>query len=348
MKKKKVLFIAITLLAITLLATACSNEKEKKEQQKYDYLVLVNKYSRLPDDWEKNVELVNTKNAWDEDIQVEKEAYKQFKKFKQEVDNDLKEYNTTIELDSTYRSIKAQQELWDEWSEDPEKGIDYVRKFVAVPGYSEHHTGLAIDICLKKDGELVYDNDEMIAEREIFEKIHAKLSKYGFILRYLENREDMTGYTYEPWHLRYVGDTEIAKEIMDKNITFEEYLGGIDNIKENQSAAKYQIERALQEHFKEIYQDKITNSRFNVTKIYTEKEEKEKTMKSLKLGKNEVAFEVTYQLQPAEGIDLNELMVVDGEYDENLGWVKNLSRVGVLRYHDKNNSYSIDNFGTGW
>ena len=65
----------------------------------------------------------------------------------------------------------------------------------------------------------------MIAQREIFAKIHAKLADYGFILRYLENRDDITGYAYEPWHLRYVGSTEIAKEIMSKDITFEEYLG---------------------------------------------------------------------------------------------------------------------------
>ena len=64
----------------------------------------------------------------------------------------------------------------------------------------------------------------MIAEKEIFSKIHAKLADYGFILRYLNGREDSTGYTYEPWHLRYIGDKNIAKEIMDKNITLEEYL----------------------------------------------------------------------------------------------------------------------------
>ena len=132
-----------------------------------------------------------------------------------------------IELDSCYRSVAAQQELWDRWS--VEKGIDYVRTYVAVPGYSEHHTGLALDICIKVNGELVYENEDMIAEREIFAKIHAKLAEYGFILRYLENRDDITGYAYEPWHLRYVGSTEIAKEIMTKNITFEEYLESIKN-----------------------------------------------------------------------------------------------------------------------
>ena len=335
MKKNKILLLIILLLVTGLFVTACDNKEDDNEG--YDYLVLVNKYSQLPDDWEKNVELVDAKNAWDEDIQIEKNAYKQYKKLKKELEED----GVEIELDSVYRSVQAQQDLWDEWSADPEKGIDYVRKFVAVPGYSEHHTGLAVDICLKKDGELIYDNDEMIAEREIFAKIHKKLAKYGFILRYLEGREDSTGYTYEPWHLRYINSPKIAKEIMDKEMTFEEYLDSRKDLKDVPSAVTYKIEVALQEYFKEIYKDKIDNSRFNITKIYTKKE-------SLKLGKNEFAFEVTYQLQPKEGIDTEELTNPNGEYDEDLGWVKNIHRVGVLRYNKENNSYSIDNFGTEW
>ena len=169
-------------------------------------------------------ELVDTKNVWDEDIKVEKKTYNQYKKLKIEVDNDLKDYNATIEIDSTYRSVAEQQDLWDEWSEDPDKGPEYVKKFVAVPGYSEHHTGLAIDICLKVNGKLIDDNDDMIAQKEIFSKVHEKLAKYGFILRYLENKDNITGYSYEPWHLRYIDNPKIAKEIMENNLTLEEYL----------------------------------------------------------------------------------------------------------------------------
>lgn len=352
---KKKIYTTITILSIfilTLLITGCSSKQKTKKTNtntKYDYLVLVNKYTQLPDDWEKNVKLIKTKNAWDEDIKVEQEAYKQYKKLKEEVNKDLKEFNTTIELDSTYRSVKDQQQLWDEWSNDPEKGLDYVKKFVATPGYSEHHTGLAIDICLKKDGELISDNDEMINEREIFSKIHKKLAKYGFILRYLENREDKTGYTYEPWHLRYVGSKEIAKEIMDKDETFEEYLDGIDDITNNNSAAKYRIEKTLQKKFEKIYKDKISNSRFNVTKIYNQSEaNKDKVLKTLKLGKNDLAFDVTYQIQPVDEKDINELTIPNGEYDKETGWIKDIGRVGVLKYNDKDKTYSIKNFGTGW
>ena len=222
MKKLKNIIIMSLVLVCVISLTACTKEEEKKT--KYDYLVLVNKQNKLPDDWEENVVLVDTKNACDEDIQVEKKAFEQYKKLKEDVNEELKKYNATIELDSTYRSVAEQQKLWDEWSADPEKGPEYVKKFVAVPGYSEHHTGLAIDICLIIDGEIVADNDDMIAQREIFSKVHAELAKYGFILRYLEGKDDITGYAYEPWHLRYINDPEIAKEIMDNNLTLEEYL----------------------------------------------------------------------------------------------------------------------------
>ena len=64
----------------------------------------------------------------------------------------------------------------------------------------------------------------MIADTESFAKVHAKLAQYGFILRFPQGREDITGYNYEPWHFRFVNDPEMAKEIMEDNITFEEYL----------------------------------------------------------------------------------------------------------------------------
>ena len=189
----------------------------------------------------------------------------------------------------------------------------------------------------------------MIADRKTFTKIHKKLAKYGFILRYLEDRDDITGYAYEPWHLRYVGSEKIAKEIMDKDITFEEYLGSIKDLKNNNEAAKYQIEKTLQKYFEDIYKDQIVNSRFNITKIYTNDEvKKNETINSLKLGKNDIAFEMTYQLQPSDENNIDELTIPNGEYDEELGWVKNISRVAVLKYNDKNGSYSIKNFGTGW
>ena len=64
----------------------------------------------------------------------------------------------------------------------------------------------------------------MIIECEIFEKVHKKLADYWFILRYPDGKENITWYTYEPRHLRYIWDVNVAKEIMEKRETLEEYL----------------------------------------------------------------------------------------------------------------------------
>ena len=138
-----------------------------------------------------------------------------------------------IELDSARRSIAAQQDIMDRFIE--KYGLDYALKTVAEPGYSEHHTGLALDLYFRlkgEDGEFtdVYYNEDMVQYPEIWEKIHAKLADYGFILRYLKGREHITGYGYEPWHIRYVYDPEIAEEIMTKGITLEEYLGATASV----------------------------------------------------------------------------------------------------------------------
>lgn len=195
---------------------------ENAAESAYDYLVLVNKQNALPDNWEEVVELEESENRWGETYLVEKAALAAFKELQKDL---LENDGIIIELDSTYRSVKRQQEIWDEF--EAEKGIEYARQYVAVAGHSEHHTGLAIDICIEKDGVRIDDNDDMIAERGIFAQIHKKLADYGFILRFLEGQNDITGYAYEPWHFRYVNSVDIAKEIMDKGITFEEYLGKV-------------------------------------------------------------------------------------------------------------------------
>jgi LAS superfamily LD-carboxypeptidase LdcB len=197
--------------------TGCGTTK-KEEKEKIDYLVLVNKQNKLPDNWEEIVELSDAKDFEGGTIQVEKEALEKF----YELRNDLLEEGVDIELDSAYRSVKRQKELWAEF--EKEYGLEYTKKTVATPGYSEHHTGLAIDVCIRKNGKLIYENADMVKEKKIFAKVHAKLAEYGFILRYPEGKDDITGYSYEPWHFRYIKDTKKAQEIMSKGLTLEEYL----------------------------------------------------------------------------------------------------------------------------
>ncbi|MBQ3294507.1 M15 family metallopeptidase [Candidatus Saccharibacteria bacterium] len=184
------------------------------------YLAIVNKEHKLPDDWLDWIVLKPAQNSLGENFLVEEITLAHFNALREELLQD----GIQIELDSTYRSPEEQQAIWNEWSADPEKGPDYCKQYLAEVGYSEHHTGLAIDIfVIKPDGTIERENDEMIADRDTFAKIHEKLAKYGFILRYPEGKEDITGYTYEPWHLRFVGEN-IARDIFEQNLTLEEYL----------------------------------------------------------------------------------------------------------------------------
>ena len=206
---KKIFFSL--LLVFMLLLTGCGNEKT-------NYMILVNKESKLPEDWESQIELVDVYTGLDETYQVEKKTAEAYAKLRE----DLAKEHIIIELDSTYRTVKRQQEIWDQFEQ--EKGLEYAQKYVAVPGTSEHHTGLAVDVKIVKNGKIIEDNDAMTAETEIFGKIHKKLAEYGFILRYPQGKEDITGYGAEVWHFRYIDNPKIAKEIMDNGLTFEEYL----------------------------------------------------------------------------------------------------------------------------
>ncbi len=205
--------LVLALLCIVAIASA--------DEPKTDYMILVNKQHLLPDNWPETVELETARNSFDDrEFLVEKEALKAFNALRDE----LLSEGIDIELDSTYRTVEYQQELMERFKK--EYGEEYALATVATPGASEHHTGLAIDICLIKDGVVIDENEDMIAEREIFAKIHEKLPKYGFILRYPEGSEEITGYGFEPWHFRFINDVEVATEIFVENITFEEYLSG--------------------------------------------------------------------------------------------------------------------------
>lgn len=193
----------------------------KQEAAGINYLALVNKVTPLPEGWEDALETVHVTNSVGDDVEVEKKAYDAYLLLKA----DLAEHDgIELELDSARRSVAAQQEIMERYIE--KYGADYAAKTVATPGYSEHHTGLALDLYFRLDGKDVYYNEDLVQHPEIWEKIHAKLADYGFILRYLAGKEHITGYGYEPWHIRYVDDAAIAEEIMSNpGMTLEVYLG---------------------------------------------------------------------------------------------------------------------------
>lgn len=121
-----------------------------------------------------------------------------------------------IIVDSAFRSGNYQQMILDKLIS--EKGNE-AYKLIALPGASEHQTGLAVDFAIYEND--IYNDDIKEDDKEaIWLKDNAW--KYGFILRYPKGKEDITGFNFEPWHYRFVG-LELALELYQTNQTLEEY-----------------------------------------------------------------------------------------------------------------------------
>ena len=195
-----------------------------------DYLQLVNKENRLDKNYKpKNlVEIVpRVKGSIDPDrkILIEKTVLSHWILLK----NDAKKCGFDFDISSGYRSYSYQEKVLRHYIE--EEGLEEALAHVAPPGASEHQTGLAIDYFFVRGEEYHYDIKEDDPEY-IWLKENAH--KFGFIIRYPKEKESITGYIYEPWHLRYVG--EHAKYIHNNDLTLEEY---IDKIKEDLYVKKF-------------------------------------------------------------------------------------------------------------
>ncbi|MFI3208495.1 MAG: M15 family metallopeptidase [Eubacteriales bacterium] len=186
--------------------------EEEKEQW---YLRLVNQSNPIGEDEE--IELAEV-NGYYIDVRVEQALL------------DLLEAGTEagtgIYIRSAYRDWDTQALYFGNMLEMyVEGGYSYYEAYleacigVAVPGESEHQLGLAVDLISSEYETL----DEGQADTEVAEWLKENASDYGFILRYPEGKEDITGIMFEPWHYRYVG-VEAATYIMDNDITLEEYL----------------------------------------------------------------------------------------------------------------------------
>ena len=111
---------------------------------------------------------------------------------------------------SGYRSYSYQSSIYNPYS-----------GYSAPPGASEHQLGLAMDVTAAQyGGNLVTEFGYTDEGKWLAENAH----KYGFVVRYLEGKEDITGYYYEPWHIRYLG-VELATELKEKGLTLEEFYG---------------------------------------------------------------------------------------------------------------------------
>ena len=132
--------------------------------------------------------------------------------------SDAKKQNIQLLFASGFRSQELQKQLYQAYvTKDGQEAAD---RYSAKPGTSEHQTGLSFDVCeVGTECTLEVSFGETVASKWIATNAH----NYGFIVRYQNGKEAITGYQYEPWHLRYVG-VDLAQEIHRTNQTMEEFF----------------------------------------------------------------------------------------------------------------------------
>lgn len=173
-------------------------------------LVLVNKFYRLPEDYDPGtIKKFSSTYAYGE-VRAEETCYNAFI----EMANSAKKDGITLILTSGYRSHVDQKSVYDDFKR--RKGEAYADEYAARPGHSEHETGLALDIFTYNGLMETFKTTPTYA----WLKEHAK--EYGFIERYKDGEDYITGYAPEAWHYRYVGE-DVAKEIESLGITYDEY-----------------------------------------------------------------------------------------------------------------------------
>jgi len=182
-------------------------------------MILVNNNVPLPSGYEVETEVAETATG----KELQKEAAQAYRQMDKAADAE----GVDLLLCSGYRSVEYQTGLFeDEKQEYLDKGhseqeaYDLAKTVVAVPGHSEHNCGLAADIVTPS-----YQNlDSGFEDTEAFEWLDKHAAEYGFILRYPEDKQAITGIIYEPWHYRYVGP-ENAKLIKESGLCLEEVHG---------------------------------------------------------------------------------------------------------------------------
>ncbi len=167
-----------------------------------NYSMLVNKYNYLPNDYTVNdIEEISNWYAY-EGHSIKSEVYEQYKKMWKKANNE----GLTLLVNSSYRTMEEQKKEYDNSSDE----------YASRPGFSEHQTGLALDIVTHN---IIGNNFENTDE---FKWLQNHAHEYGFILRYPKDKENITGYNYESWHYRYLG-VELAKKVYESNLTYDEY-----------------------------------------------------------------------------------------------------------------------------
>ncbi len=178
-----------------------------------DKIILVNRSNPIPPGYLDSIEMVAVKVDEGFSVSLERETAERYLQMRRH----LLSIGIRVEAVSGYRSQETQERIWNE--SVAAHGEARTRRYVAMPGHSEHQTGLALDLTLYDDqGDIVGDDDV-----EAYARLFPYFPEFGFIVRYPAGKEDVTGYRFEPWHVRYVGD-EAAREIYASGLTLEEYV----------------------------------------------------------------------------------------------------------------------------
>lgn len=201
---------------IVSIVNVCADEDyyDKDTVKKTDIskkeLMLVNKFNYLDENYAPDdIVKVSMQFAYG-DNEIKKEVYEKFRSMY----NDAKKEGLYLIITSSYRDYNFQKELWDSYAN--QKGDEWADSVSARAGYSEHQTGYTLDI-------VTYNaNMSSFEKTDEFKWLQDNAYKYGFILRYPKDKEDITGYSYESWHYRYVGKA-VATKIKKLGITFDEY-----------------------------------------------------------------------------------------------------------------------------
>ncbi|MGI6143470.1 MAG: M15 family metallopeptidase [bacterium] len=196
------------------------DEEKKMVENPQDILVLVNKEYNLPADYvPPDLVQPDIPFSFSEDLPK--------KKMRQETARALEDLIRQAAADgielvgvSGYRSYQHQEAIFT--ARARERGEEVANRTSARPGQSEHQTGLAMDVSCRSVGYGLIEEFGS-TEEGIWLAEHAP--EFGFIIRYPKGKEHLTGYSYEPWHIRYVG-VEAAREIADRGLILEEYLAG--------------------------------------------------------------------------------------------------------------------------
>lgn len=182
-----------------------------KEEKTEDILIIVNKYHSLDSKYVPNdLETINSKYNRGTNNKMRAVAKTAFEAMCEAALKD----KITIYSGSAYRSYNYQANLYNRYVNKDGKRI--ADTYAARAGHSEHQTGLATDV-MNASLEFISEGDNE------YTWLVNNSYKYGFILRYPKDKEDITGFMYEEWHFRYVGN-EVAKILHDSKLTFDEYM----------------------------------------------------------------------------------------------------------------------------